>query len=84
MSLYRGSGGAIFEITPPGRGSLRENFDAAIARGDLVPVDDAEAVAAPVEEQPEEVPVAEAEPEPAPTRTRADMAAASAPETSED
>lgn len=40
MPTYQGSGGAIFEVTPPELGSAaRENFDAAIAKGELVEVE---------------------------------------------
>ncbi len=38
--LYRGSGGAIFEVDPPELGTnARELFDAQVASGALVPVD---------------------------------------------
>lgn len=39
MAEYRGSGGAIFEITVPEPGThARENFDAQVASGALVEV----------------------------------------------
>jgi hypothetical protein len=41
MPLYQCAGGAIFEITPPAPGSnARELFDAQLAAGALVPVDE--------------------------------------------
>jgi hypothetical protein len=40
VALYRGTGGAVFDIAPPEPGTnQREYFDAAVAAGDLVPVD---------------------------------------------
>lgn len=41
MALYRGSGGAVFEITPPEPGTpARELFDGQIARGDLALIEE--------------------------------------------
>ncbi len=41
MALYKGKGGAVFEIEPPPEGSTRrENFDAQLEAGDLVPVEE--------------------------------------------
>lgn len=40
MALYRGAGGAMFDVTPPAEGSnLRDLFDAQVASGDLVAVE---------------------------------------------
>lgn len=40
MPLYKGAGGAVFDITPPAPGThRRENFDAQLKVGELVPVD---------------------------------------------
>lgn len=40
MALYKGQGGAVFDITPPNEGTnQRERFDAQLANGDLVPVE---------------------------------------------
>lgn len=60
MALYRGAGGATFDVTPPPEGSnLRELFDAQVASGDLVAVDEpkkapARKVTAPVAENGED------------------------------
>lgn len=41
MALYKGTGGAIFDIDPPREGTnQRELFDAAVANGHIVPVVD--------------------------------------------
>lgn len=40
MALYRGKGGAVFEITPPDPGTnVREIFDAKIESGELTLVE---------------------------------------------
>lgn len=52
MPLYRGSGGAVFDITPPERGNLKELFQQRIAAGDLVLVGDAPAEAERAELEP--------------------------------
>lgn len=40
MALYKGQGGAVFEIDPPSEGSIaRESFDAQVANGDIVLVE---------------------------------------------
>jgi hypothetical protein len=42
VALYRGQGGAEFEIEPPREGSMaRESFDAQVASGQLVLVEPA-------------------------------------------
>lgn len=54
MALYRGSGGSVFEITPPTEGTNpREIFDAQIASGELVLVEPAKKPAKPVVEKAE-------------------------------
>lgn len=41
MATYLGSGGASFEITPPAEGTnQREAFDARVAAGDLVLIEE--------------------------------------------
>lgn len=40
MTLYRGAGGAVFDITPPALGTpQREQFDAQVEAGALVEVE---------------------------------------------
>jgi hypothetical protein len=54
MPLYRGSGGAIWEITPPDPGThRREQFDAQLERGDLVLVEEPKTQAKPRRKTPE-------------------------------
>lgn len=78
MPLYRGSGGAIFEVTPPESGSLRENFDAAVARGELVLVEQ------PADDTPEQEPPADEQADaPAPAPRRRTKAAKPADDTPE-
>ncbi len=43
MALYKGQGGAVFEIEPPTNGQRKERFDEQLANGDLVPVEPAPA-----------------------------------------
>lgn len=44
MALYRGRGGGVWEMDTPKEGTQqRERFDAQVASGDLVPVDESEA-----------------------------------------
>ena len=39
MALYKGQGGAVFDIEPPEDGQRKERFDAQLANGDLVLVE---------------------------------------------
>jgi len=46
VALYRGQGGAEFDIEPPREGSMaRESFDAQVASGQLVAVEPVTAAA---------------------------------------